>query len=81
MARLKAAQRATGSVNAPSAKPPALLEAAALGLSKRQLAETIGLGPEALYKRQRANATKTRARLQEMLEILTRVAGWAGGAA
>ncbi len=52
-----------------------------LGLSKKQLAETIGLTPEALYKSQRAGAAKTQTRLREMLEILTRVSGWAGGRA
>jgi len=52
-----------------------------LGLSKKQLAETIGLTPEALYKSQRVGAAKTQTRLREMLEILTRVSGWAGGLA
>ena len=52
-----------------------------LGLSKKQLAETVGLRPEALYKTRRANAAKTLTRLAEMAEILTRVAAWAGGRA
>jgi hypothetical protein len=51
------------------------------GLTKKQLAETIGLAPEALYKRDRLGAAKTQSRLREMNEILTRVAGWAGGPA
>jgi hypothetical protein len=51
------------------------------GLTKKQLAETIGIAPEALYKRERLNAAKTQSRLREMNEILTRVAGWAGGPA
>jgi Protein of unknown function (DUF2384) len=51
------------------------------GLTKRQLAETIGLAPEALYKRERLSAAKTQARLSEMAEILTRVSAWAGGRA
>ena len=50
-----------------------------LGLSKKQLAETVGLRPEALYKTRRASAAKTATRLAEMAEILTRVAAWAGG--
>jgi len=50
-----------------------------LGLSKKQLAETAGLAPEALYKRQRLGAAKTQTRLREMNEILIRVADWAGG--
>ncbi len=52
-----------------------------LGLSKKQVAETIGLRPEALYKSGRAGAAKTQTRLREMLEVLTRVSGWAGGRA
>ncbi len=45
-----------------------------LGLSKKQLAEIVGLKPEALYKARRANAAKTVTRLAEMAEILNRVA-------
>jgi Protein of unknown function (DUF2384) len=51
------------------------------GLNKKQLAETIGLAPEALYKRERLGAAKTQTRLREMTEILTRVSAWAGGPA
>ena len=51
------------------------------GLTKKQLAETIGLAPEALYKTSRLGAAKTQTRLREMNEILTRVAPWAGGPA
>jgi hypothetical protein len=50
-----------------------------MGLSKKQLAETVGLRPEALYKARRAGAPKTATRLAEMAEILTRVSAWAGG--
>jgi len=49
------------------------------GMSKSQLAETIGLSPEALYKAARAHAAKTQSRVREMLEIVGRVAAWAGG--
>ena len=49
------------------------------GMSKSQLAETIGLGREALYKATRAHAAKTQSRVREMLEIVGRVAAWAGG--
>jgi hypothetical protein len=49
------------------------------GLTKKQLAETIGLAPEALYKRGRLGAAKTQTRLREMAEILLRVSAWAGG--
>jgi hypothetical protein len=51
------------------------------GLTKKQLAETIGLAPEALYKRGRLGAAKTQTRLREMAEILLRVSAWAGGPA
>ncbi len=53
--------------------------AATFGMSKGQLAETIGLSREALYKLARLEAPKTQSRLKEMLEIVSRVAGWAGG--
>ncbi len=51
------------------------------GMSKGQLAETIGFRDEALYKLARAQAPKTQHRLKEMLEIVSRVCDWAGGAA
>jgi hypothetical protein len=53
--------------------------AATFGMSKSQLAETVGLGREALYKVTRLKAPKTQARIREMLEIVSRVSGWAGG--
>lgn len=49
------------------------------GLSKTQLAQTVGLNPEALYKADRIRTRKTQARLREMLEIIARVSDWAGG--
>lgn len=49
------------------------------GLSKGQLAETVGLKPEALYKTTRLHAAKTQARVREMLEIVGLVSEWAGG--
>jgi uncharacterized protein (DUF2384 family) len=49
------------------------------GLSKAQLANTAGLSLETLYRSNRATASKTQARLKEMLEIVDRVADWAGG--
>ena len=51
------------------------------GLTKKQLAETIGLAPEAFYKRGRLASAKTQTRLREMNEILIRVSAWAGGPA
>jgi hypothetical protein len=50
------------------------------GMSKMQLAETVGLGPQAFYKADRALAAKTQFRVKEMLEIISRVSDWAGGA-
>jgi hypothetical protein len=49
------------------------------GMSKQQFAETIGVRPETVYRVARASAPKTQARATEMLEIVGRVAGWAGG--
>jgi Protein of unknown function (DUF2384). len=49
------------------------------GMSKAQLAETIGLSRETLYRPKRLQASKTQARATEMLEIVGRVADWAGG--
>ena len=49
------------------------------GMSKVQLAETIGLKPETVYRSARLQAPKTQARATEMLEIIGRIAGWAGG--
>jgi hypothetical protein len=62
-----------------TASPITLVEE--YGLTKKQLAETVGLPPQALYKQARFGAAKTQSRLREMNEILTRVAGWAGGPA
>ncbi|HYZ61276.1 MAG TPA: XRE family transcriptional regulator, partial [Acetobacteraceae bacterium] len=49
------------------------------GMSKVQLAETIGLARETLYRPERMQARKTQARATEMLEIVGRVTEWAGG--
>ena len=48
-------------------------------MSKVQLAETIGLAPETIYRVARLEAPKTQARAGEMLEIVSRIADWAGG--
>ena len=53
--------------------------AQALRMSKSQLAETIGINREALYKPERAQAPKTQTRVREMVEIVERVKDWAGG--
>ncbi|TPK61523.1 DUF2384 domain-containing protein [Mesorhizobium sp. B2-4-15] len=49
------------------------------GMSKGQLAETAGLARETLYRLERSRTVKTQGRLREMLEIISRVADWAGG--
>lgn len=49
------------------------------GLSKLQFAETIGISRETLYRPARLKAPKTQARAAEMLEIVGRIADWAGG--
>jgi ribosome-binding protein aMBF1 (putative translation factor) len=49
------------------------------GMSKGQLAETIGLKPETVYRAARREAPKTQTRATEMLEIVGRIADWAGG--
>ncbi len=50
-----------------------------LGLSKQQLAETMGVSPETVYRADRARARRTQARAAEMLEIIGRISAWAGG--
>jgi hypothetical protein len=49
------------------------------GMSKTQLALTLGLSRESLYKAKRAEAGKTQARVREMLEVIVRIIPWAGG--
>lgn len=48
-------------------------------MSKGQLADTVGLGREAVYKHDRATGPKTQNRVREMLEIVSRISAWAGG--
>ena len=50
-----------------------------LGISKRELALTVGLAPATLQRKDRAEAPATLARLSEMTEIITRITDWAGG--
>lgn len=49
------------------------------GISKTQLAETVGLGRDVLQKTARRRAAKTQTRVREMLEIVARIENWAGG--
>jgi Protein of unknown function (DUF2384) len=53
--------------------------AESFGMSKGQLAETVGLGRETFHKAARTNAAKTQSRIREMLEIVSRISSWAGG--
>lgn len=53
--------------------------AESFGMSKGQLAETVGLSRETFHKTVRSNAVKAQSRLREMLEIVGRVSVWAGG--
>ena len=53
--------------------------AESFGMSKGQLAETVGLGRETFHKAARTNAVKTQGRVREMLEIVSRISAWAGG--
>jgi hypothetical protein len=53
--------------------------AEAFGMSKTQLALTLGLSRDSVYKAKRAEAGKTQTRVREMLEVIVRVMPWAGG--
>jgi hypothetical protein len=53
--------------------------AKSFGISKVQLAETVGLPGDALYKPGRIRAPKTQSRVREMLEIISLISEWAGG--
>jgi uncharacterized protein (DUF2384 family) len=48
-------------------------------MSRARIAETIGVAAATLQRTARADAPKTQARLREMMEIVNRVSGWAGG--
>jgi uncharacterized protein (DUF2384 family) len=88
-------QPAAPPTGAPSATPPPFVTgfmskegvvdigrvAAAFRMSKTQLALTIGLGHAAVSKTDRSTAPKAQTRVTEMLEIINRVRGWAGGEA
>jgi hypothetical protein len=52
---------------------------AEFNVTKAALAQSLGFAEETLQRSARASAQKTQQRLREMLEILARVAPWAGG--
>jgi uncharacterized protein (DUF2384 family) len=49
------------------------------GMSKIQLAETLGLKQSTLYRSARLNSAKVQTRIREMLEIIALIIDWAGG--
>lgn len=55
--------------------------AESFGLAKGELALTLGIAREAVYKTARAKSARTQGRLRELLEIVERVTPWAGGRA
>lgn len=55
--------------------------AEALFITRDQLAVTAGLATTTLRKADRSRTARPQARLREMLEILARIEGWAGGQA
>jgi Protein of unknown function (DUF2384) len=55
--------------------------AEAFSMSKAQLAETVGLAPEAFQKASGRDSPKAQSRVREMVEIISMVQAWAGGPA
>ncbi len=55
--------------------------ASVFNMTQSQLAETAGLSRDTLSKAKRRTAAKTRSRLLELLEIISRIETWAGGKA
>jgi uncharacterized protein (DUF2384 family) len=53
----------------------------AFHMTKRQLAETAGLGTSTVSKAERRTSPRTQTRMTEMLEIISRIRDWAGGEA
>ncbi len=53
--------------------------ASGFGMSKTQLAETVGISRETFYKPTRTKALKVQSRVREMVEIVERVKDWSGG--
>ena len=90
MAKGKMAKAAAGAVPVAAPLVAGYMDSAGLitadtvamrfGMSKTQLAETVGLARESLYRSSRMRAARSQSRLREMLEIVGRVSAWAGGA-
>ena len=49
------------------------------GFTKKNLAGTLGISLDAMYRADRVNSPTTQVRMREMLEILGRITDWAGG--
>jgi|GEM_PF-262489 len=49
------------------------------GFTKKNLAGTLGISMDAMYRANRVNSPATQVRMREMLEILGRITDWAGG--
>ncbi|HEV2679055.1 MAG TPA: hypothetical protein VGV14_01000 [Rhodanobacter sp.] len=49
------------------------------GFTKKNLAGTLGVSIDTLYRPHRVNSRATQVRIREMLEILGRITQWAGG--
>lgn len=49
------------------------------GFTKKNLAGTLGVSMDAMYRADRVNSPTTQVRMREMLEILGRITAWAGG--
>ena len=49
------------------------------GFTKKNLAGTLGISMDAMYRPDRVNSPTTQVRMREMLEILGRITDWAGG--
>ncbi|MHB1111028.1 MAG: antitoxin Xre/MbcA/ParS toxin-binding domain-containing protein [Devosia sp.] len=52
--------------------------AARFGMTTQDLAETLGLGRDALARGERASARKSQKRLGELVEIIAFIRNWAG---
>lgn len=49
------------------------------GFTKKNLAGTLGISMDAMYRADRINSPTTQVRMREMIEILGRITDWAGG--
>lgn len=77
-----AGTRATGRPDTTTPALPGLIDpqtvARDLGITKSDLAATLGLPADALLRAERVRAEKTQARLGELMEIIGRVEPWCG---